>query len=208
MSEIQVLVLGDTFAGKTSFIFQLKSSEDSPLPEYQSSFGISNTPVQLQDNSLRVYEIGGNSDVKSVAEQIISNIHGAIIIVDVLNEKGTCNLDNYLNICGKIPKVVVANKIDCSPNEYKIDTEKLEKQIQSKNIHFYALSAKNKDKVDQVVSDLVGMILNPEQSQKQVPSNADQANPNQANPDQANADQANADQSSEKKPASKCCILL
>ena len=159
----KIVMLGDEAVGKTSIIVQHveKRFEESYKMTIGTDISAKLMEIGGQNIYLLIWDIGGQKKYKILRDSYLRGAFGAIIVYDVTN-KNTYNhiidwYDEAIQYCGKIPTILVGNKIDLTTKVIsKEDGIKMAKEI---NAEFYETSAKTGESVNAVFAKLVDKII-------------------------------------------------
>ncbi len=159
----KIVMLGDEAVGKTSIIVQHveKRFEESYKMTIGTDISAKLMEIGGQNIYLLIWDIGGQKKYKILRDSYLRGAFGAIIVYDVTN-KNTYNhiidwYDEAIQYCGKIPTILVGNKIDLTNKVIsKEDGIKMAKEI---NAEFYETSAKTGESVNNVFATLVDKII-------------------------------------------------
>lgn len=114
--------------------------------------------------SLAIWDIAGQEKLESLRTSYLEGAHAAILIFDVTNRDSFKNINNWLNdlikVAGKIPFILVGNKIDLV-EEIKVTSDEGEKlATQIKAINFYETSAKTGQNVNEIFEEISNAVHN------------------------------------------------
>ena len=160
----KAIVIGDGGVGKTSIIRRYVHEEFDP--KYKKTIGVAHAVKRLTiedtEVTLTIWDTGGQELFDCIRPQYYRGANGALIIYDVTNKESFDHLDKWFNDlreqCGKIPIILVANKIDLI-NEKVIPLEEGERYALKHDIIFYETSAKTGENVVDIMEELGKMLL-------------------------------------------------
>lgn len=122
---VKVVVLGDSFVGKTSLINKYMGSDFSK--RYQRTFGsdISFKHIEIKDSddrthkiSFSIWDIYGDANHDELTKQFLLGTHSIVFMYDIENFQSYLKIKKWVQIAHekldlkKSPVILVANKID------------------------------------------------------------------------------------------------
>jgi len=160
----KVIAVGDGSVGKTSIIRRYVHEKFDPY--YKKTIGVAHAVKRLVINerevTLTLWDTGGQELFDCIRPQYYRGANGAIIVFDVTNQESFDNLDKWFadlyEQCGKIPIILVANKIDLAEKTV-IPLEEGENYALKKGIMFFETSAKTGEHVVDVMEELGKKLL-------------------------------------------------
>ena len=103
--------------------------------------------------------LGGQESFSQLREQYCSNAAGAFLVIDWTRPETLANIDNWLESlyagAGKVPVILVANKIDLDP---VVTIEQLQGLAEVRELKMIQTSAMENQNVDLAFTELVGEI--------------------------------------------------
>ena len=170
---LKILLIGDTYVGKTSLLLQYIDRE---CPEnHMATIGVEFKDKIVQINKknvkLQVWDTSGQERYRSITKNFYRNADGVMFICDVTKESTFENIKNWLidseqnSNNSNFKKILVGNKIDLQ-KERVIDKEKLENFANKKGMNFYEASAKEGTNVDLIFTELAKLILEDKSDQQ------------------------------------------
>ena len=160
----KIIAVGDGTAGKTSIIRRYVHEEfDS---KYIKTIGVSHALKRLclddTEITMTIWDTGGQELFDCIRPQYYRGAHGVLIIYDVTNKESFDHLDKWLNEldnnCGKIPKIIIGNKIDLTDKRV-IPAEAGEKYARQNFVSYSETSAKTGENVFEVMEELAKLII-------------------------------------------------
>jgi len=160
----KIIAVGDGTAGKTSIIRRYVHEEfDS---KYIKTIGVSHALKRLclddTEITMTIWDTGGQELFDCIRPQYYRGAHGVLVIYDVTSQESFDHLDKWLNEldtnCGKIPKIIIGNKIDLT-DERVIPPEAGEKYALQNFVSHSETSAKTGENVVEVMGELAKLIL-------------------------------------------------
>jgi small GTP-binding protein len=196
--KINILILGNTAVGKTSYI--LKYTEDEFQEMYLATVGIDFKVkvVKINNVSYRVYfyDTTGQEKYKSISLNMIKNANGIILMYDITKRKSFDSINEWIesvkNVKGSnFPMILLGNKID-EEGDRKISKEEGEKLAKNFDIDFFEISNRDGININEAGLAMINKII--EYRQKY---NADYIS--------SNSSKISADQFSNQGKSFKCC---
>ena len=160
----KAIVIGDGGVGKTSILRRYVHEQFDP--QYKKTIGVAHAVkrVNIEDReiTLTIWDTGGQELFDCIRPQYYRGANGAIIVFDVTNKESFDHLDKWFNDlqaqCGKIPIILVANKIDLIEKQV-IPLEEGERYALKNDLTFFATSAKTGENVVDIMKELAEMLL-------------------------------------------------
>jgi len=160
----KIIAVGDGTAGKTSIIRRYVHEEFDC--KYIKTIGVSHALKRLSLNdteiTMTIWDTGGQELFDCIRPQYYRGAHGVLVIYDVTSQESFDHLDKWLNEldnnCGKLPKIIIGNKIDLT-DERVISTEAGEKYALQNFVSHSEASAKTGENVVEVMEELAKLIL-------------------------------------------------
>ena len=162
---INIMTLGISSVGKTSFIFRFTENTFQNL--FISTIGIDFKVKIIEIENIKYklifYDTAGQEKFKSVAPNLIKKAHGIIIMYDITNKSSFNSIPDIIkNIKEEkgndFPMILIGNKIDLEPDR---EIKKEEgKDLASKNgIEFFEISNKEGINIQEAGFTIVNKIL-------------------------------------------------
>ncbi len=125
--SVKIVICGDYAVGKTTFVYSFLDEDKSLLEGYKPTIGVdigrkSFVIEPLPYNVIfQLWDLSGQQSFKTVRKQFYNRSDGAILVFDVGRRVSFDNLNTWLSEMieqtGRIPIVLVANKIDLDSRE-------------------------------------------------------------------------------------------
>ena len=162
--QLKILLLGDSFVGKTSLI--LKYIDGYFSENHISTIGIDFKEKKINYKNmeiiLQIWDTSGQERFRSLAKSFYNKADGILFVFDVSNKESFENLKYWLNdtnIEKDAKKIIVGNKIDLQEQRV-ISKEKMEKLGEANNnIKSFETSARTGENVTQIFEELAELIL-------------------------------------------------
>ncbi len=127
--SVKIVICGDYAVGKTTFVYSFLDEDKSLLEGYKPTIGVDigrkSFIIEPYNLIYQLWDLSGQQSFKTVRKQFYNRSDGAILVFDVSKRESFDNLNTWLTEMieqtGKIPIVLVANKID-------LDTRKVSNQ--------------------------------------------------------------------------------
>ncbi|WXG41621.1 MAG: GTP-binding protein [Candidatus Freyarchaeum deiterrae] len=126
----KIVVVGDGAVGKTSLIKQWTEGtfRQDYIVTIGSNFAVKSLVVDEKPIKLQIWDLAGQPHFKDVRVLFYKGSMGAIYVFDVSHTDSYDNVLNWYkelsNICGDIPRVLIANKVDLL-DQRKITNDKV-----------------------------------------------------------------------------------
>jgi Ras-related protein Rab-8A len=163
--KINIILLGNTEVGKTSFI--LRYTEEYYQPIYLTTIGIDFKVKEatLSNNKkykLYFYDTTGQEKYRSIAVNLIKNAEGVLLMYDVTKKSSFQSISEWMeSIYNSKPKnfpiILAGNKIDLEKRE--VTTEEGEKLAKDYGIPFFEISNKEGINVTEACLALANKIV-------------------------------------------------
>jgi small GTP-binding protein len=154
----KLVILGDSGVGKTSLVERYVY--DSLSPDMAQTIGavlhVKALDLEGRLHKLVIWDLGGGESFAELREQYCANASGAFFVVDRTRPETLDSIGVWLEAlytaAGKVPVVLVENKMDLEP---KIPAERILKVTKTRSLGFIQTSATENSNVDQAFRDLV-----------------------------------------------------
>ena len=126
--SVKIVICGDYAVGKTTFVLSFLDGDMNLLDGYKPTFGVDigrkSFVIEQSDVSYNIifqlWDLSGQQSFKALRKQFYNRSDGGILIFDVTRRESFDNLNTWLSEIieqtGKIPIILVANKIDLDRN--------------------------------------------------------------------------------------------
>lgn len=155
MLAYKVVMVGDFGVGKTSLVKRFVDNSFSE--EYLSTIGVSIAKKSINDSTLMLWDIEGNTEFKPIYKQYLLGAKGFIIVADI-NRQGTIDaIAKHIELCHGVvadaPICIALNKSDLS---YTMTNEELNalKEISPSIVEILKTSAKESHMVAELFNAL------------------------------------------------------
>lgn len=159
LTELKVVLLGDTMVGKTSVIYRYRNGSFAPTG--RSTVGAAFVSRKVMTDSgeiiLHIWDTAGQEIYKSLVPMYSRGANAAIIVFDVSAPETFDHVDEWISrVKEDVPEdcyiVVAGNKSDLG-TPANADKITLWEQKNNSNVHF--MSAKSGDGVNEVFNDVI-----------------------------------------------------
>jgi small GTP-binding protein len=158
----KICLLGDPMVGKTSLIrrYVYGMFVDKYLPTIGAKVTRKIMSVLGVEVTLTIWDITGLEDFKSIHPTYYLGANGALIVCDALRYESSERIPNWLNsifkVAGKIPVLLLANKIDLMR---RFNDESIKKLASEYNTKYLLTSAKTGENVERAFQMLAEHIV-------------------------------------------------
>ena len=160
INQINIILLGDTNTGKTSFLYYL---DDKAIDNVISTVGISDYHIlaNVCDEIVKItiMDTAGQERYNSLSNDLTKKAHGFLLFFDVTNKTTFNSLDSYIdkiklyNDSNEI--ILLGNKID---NEHReVLKEDAKKYAENKQIKYYECSSKYGINILEILNEITFM---------------------------------------------------
>ncbi|ELP86540.1 hypothetical protein EIN_160940 [Entamoeba invadens IP1] len=163
---LKIVVLGDSFVGKTSLINQFINRKYSC--DYKATIGVdlSTRQISLENQivNLTVWDPSGSERFRCVSDSFFRGTDGCVLVCSLTSSESLNSLDQWIEdltrFTGKdIPFVAVANKADVDEFEWQITQNKFEVWATMKKFKCFLVSAKDATNVENAFFELAELAL-------------------------------------------------
>ena len=181
--ELKIVLVGHTNVGKTCIVRQATTgvfSEDS-APTLGASYVSKLTNVNGTDVRLQIWDTAGQERYKGMTPMYYRGAQTALIVYSVTDNESFESVDGWLaslkdNAEPNITLFLLANKCDCE-SERTVSTDQGKEKALQMGAHFYEVSAKTGDGIEEVFSDIPKFFLESQSpSQVEQPSGVNLSN--------------------------------
>ena len=152
-TQINLILLGDSKVGKTSFINRYSKNSFALIT--LSTMGMDNIKQTIKINNkiykLTIWDTVGQERYRSLPKKYYQNVNGILLLFDLSEKKSFENISHWIeNINDNIKRrfteesnnliiTLIGNKIDL---ERKVNSEEINKLIKELNIKYFEVSCK------------------------------------------------------------------
>ena len=166
ISEISILVLGNSSVGKSSII--VKYTDNMFSLNYITTLGIDfkQKNIKLKNGKeirLKIFDTAGQERYKSVSLSFIKKADGVLLVYDISNKSTFDAINQWiksLSDTGKenLPIVLAGNKCDLSDDKRQVSKEEGKQKSEEYNIPFYETSCKDGINIKEVFDKIIDEI--------------------------------------------------
>ncbi|NXG52446.1 RAB44 protein, partial [Psilopogon haemacephalus] len=159
-----VLFVGDSHVGKTSFLYRLHA--DSFNPHLAATVGLDyQVKTLVVDNrhvTLRLWDSAGQERYRSVTRQFFRKADGVVLMYDLTSHYSFLDLHYWLSCVQEgaeagVALLLLGNKSDCAAQR-EVPREEGERLAQEHQLTFYECSAASGHNVSQAMVSLVRLL--------------------------------------------------
>ncbi|NXS53949.1 RAB44 protein, partial [Brachypteracias leptosomus] len=159
-----VLFVGDSHVGKTSFLHRLHA--DTFNPHLTATVGldyqIKNLVVDNKRFTLRLWDSAGQERYHSVTRQFFRRADGVVLMYDVTSKSSFCNVCYWLGCIQEgaedgVAVLLLGNKTDCAA-ERRVPTKEGERLAKEHQLLFYECSAASGHNISESMANLVRLL--------------------------------------------------
>lgn len=154
--------------GKTSIARAMQGLEFQDFlrsTHISSYFSFDSQSLDESKFQINVWDVGGDPVMRNLAEIYFCNIDIAIIVIEIDKYSTFENLPYWINLikhknpdtCPRI--MIVANKIDLSDEEKKIDEEKIKEFASKNNYNLVFTSSKSGDGISELKTQITKELI-------------------------------------------------
>ena len=171
----KILILGDSFVGKTNMLKRFLHGEfDTNTKETVGvEFGSKNFILGENESIVKaqIWDTAGQERYRSVTKAYYKGAKGALLVYDITRKSTFENIDNWLidlrtNADKDILILLIGNKSDLS-DKREISEEEARTKAEQYNIAFLETSAKSGDNIDKAFTQLIEQVYNANMSMLQ-----------------------------------------
>ena len=159
---IQILLLGDSNTGKTSFLNSLKEEfKDNVLSTV--SIDINEILAEVNNNivKIQIVDTAGQERFRSLASNYYKSANGFLLFFDVTNKDSFYSLKYWNESINNNNKnynevIIIANKIDDNEKR-KVSKKEAKEYAEKNNFKYFECSAKNGINVTEIINEIILM---------------------------------------------------
>ncbi len=160
----KVIIVGDGAVGKTTLATHFTYGKF--IEYYKMTIGVDFFIKDIQIGAdmvkLQIWDTAGQERFAFIRPTYYQGTSGGLMVFDVNRLESFKNLDNWLKEvktnCGKIPLLLLGNKIDLDKRQVK--KSNAEKYAKKNNLPYYETSAKTGEQVLDVFFELAKILYN------------------------------------------------
>lgn len=129
--DLNIVVLGNTYSGKTTMIHKYVNVPSRPLGNVTATIAVDffRKYIEYDSNNvinINIQDTSGNENYTKLLSSFIRKAHGVIVVCDIKNQKSLLDtkkwvdivIENKWNTSTKIPVSIVANKCDADMTKH------------------------------------------------------------------------------------------
>ncbi len=177
VTSIKIIILGDGTVGKSSLAQRFAKGTFSD--EYKKTLGVDFLMKRKEvDNSLiefLIWDTAGQEYYDSITKRYYKGANAAIVVFSVDNKESFESVnkwrDKIISECGRIPIVLVRNKIDIDINKQIISIEEARFLADKYRLEMFNVSVKENIEVSNIFDSIARRIIlfNEEEEKKDKP---------------------------------------
>jgi small GTP-binding protein len=163
-SNFKILILGDSYVGKTSLLLKFTDNifKESYIATISVEYKEKIITLNNKNYKLNIWDTAGQERFKSITKNFFKSADGIIFTYDITKKKTFDNLKNWLieaeSNVGNYKSIIVGNKIDLE-NKREVTYDMGYNLANKKNFLFFETSAKINIKVEDVFIELLKEII-------------------------------------------------
>ncbi|XP_054660078.1 ras-related protein Rab-44 [Grus americana] len=159
-----VLFVGDSHVGKTSFLYRLHA--DTFNPHLNATVGldyqVKNIVVDNKRFALRLWDSAGQERYHSITKQFFRKADGVVLMYDITSEYSFSDVRYWLSCIQEgaedgVAILLLGNKTDCAA-ERRVPTEEGERLAKEHQLMFYECSAASGHNVSEAMVSLIRLL--------------------------------------------------
>jgi small GTP-binding protein len=160
MISYKIVLVGKFGVGKTSLIRRFV--ENSFSEEYLSTIGVSISKKILNDATIMIWDIEGETHFKPIFKQYLKGAKGFIVVADLLRNDTITSVKEHIQLCQEVvPNTPIAIALNKSDLEHTCTQEDLQtlQSLSQDIVSVQKTSAKSGDAVEKIFLDLHKAIM-------------------------------------------------
>ncbi|XP_051985601.1 uncharacterized protein LOC127646166 [Xyrauchen texanus] len=172
VAQFNVVIVGNSCVGKTSFIRRFNEGQFSP--DYRSTIGVDTCvqTVELHDRFVKLYiwDTAGQERFHSITTQVFHKADGLLLMYEITSPNSFISVRDWISkVQERAPDDVImmllGNKNDCV--ERKVQIQEGEDLAREYNINFMECSASTGDNVSESMRTLAQLLVQQNRQKKQ-----------------------------------------
>jgi len=162
--KLKILLIGDTEVGKTSILLSYTENycPDSHLATIGVEYKVKRIKTDKYNINLQIWDTAGQERFRSITKSFFRNTNGIIFVYDITNRRSFQNVKDWIRDAetreNGFEKILVGNKLDLAEKR-KVVKDEAEEYAKSKKMEYIETSAKTGEKINDLYTKLVDMIL-------------------------------------------------
>ena len=164
---IPMMLLGDGEVGKSSLILRITGNKFDETILSTIGKGSYSYEIVLHGYKLKmkIWETAGQERFKSMSLKAVKNVDGLLLVYSIANRESFNNLEAWLSQLNDVtdlkkkPVVIIGNKKDLESTR-EVEFNEGKEFADSRNLHFYEVSAKTGENVQEAFNDIFEQLYN------------------------------------------------
>ncbi|KFP29177.1 Ras-related protein Rab-44, partial [Colius striatus] len=159
-----VLFIGDSHVGKTSFLYRLHANSFNPnlTATVGLDYQVKNIVVDNKHFALRLWDSAGQERYHSITRQFFRKADGVVLMYDITSESSFSDVKYWLSCIQEgaedgVAILLLGNKTDCSA-ERRVPTTEGERLAKDHQLLFYECSAASGHNVCESMVSLIRLL--------------------------------------------------
>ena len=170
MNKYKIILIGPAGVGKSSFLFQIKSSEQKKFTEirnYSPTIGVDFyskiISIGGREIKIHIWDTAGQERFDCIVDSYYKDIDMVILMYDITHTDTNNHIQKYMqkiNFFAKdVPTLLIGNKTDMETNIcYKINKNELQKECNI--INHFEISCFDIDNINYVMDYISNYVVN------------------------------------------------
>ncbi len=164
---IPMMLLGDGEVGKSSLILRITGNKFDETILSTIGKGSYSYEIVLHGYKLKmkIWDTAGQERFKSMSLNAVKNVDGLLLVYSIANRESFNNLEAWLSQLNDVtdlkkkPVVIIGNKKDLESTR-EVEFNEGKEFADSRNLHFYEVSAKTGENVQEAFNDIFEQLYN------------------------------------------------
>ena len=164
---IPMMLLGDGEVGKSSLILRITGNKFDETIVSTIGKGSYSYEIVLHGYKLKmkIWDTAGQERFKSMSLNAVKNVDGLLLVYSIANRESFNNLEAWLSQLNDVtdlkkkPVVIIGNKKDLESTR-EVEFNEGKEFADSRNLHFYEVSAKTGENVQEAFNDIFEQLYN------------------------------------------------
>ncbi|KFO85134.1 Ras-related protein Rab-44, partial [Buceros rhinoceros silvestris] len=159
-----VLFIGDSHVGKTSFLYRLHANTFNPhlTATVGLDYQVQNFVVDNKRFALRLWDSAGQERYHSITKQFFRKADGVVLMYDITSEYSFSDVRYWLSCIQEgaengVPVLLLGNKTDCTA-ERQVPAEEGERLAKEHQLMFFECSAASGHNVSESMVSLIRLL--------------------------------------------------
>lgn len=160
-SIIKVTVIGDSNAGKSSFVRRIVSNT------FTTNTGLNTIGIDFESTvithngeryKLQIWDTAGQERFRSIISSYFRNTNVILVFFDVTSKESFLNIDYWLNMAydNSTNVILIGNKCDM---DYKMNLKEISNYVNKKKVPYFETSAKTNYNIKTVTDYIISTIV-------------------------------------------------